>query len=138
MHVHTGKGVKMETNHEFILVFDGVPDLTPEVADALYEAGCDDGTFMMTSGRMYGAFSRIAPRIKDAVASAIRDVRNANIGARFIRVQRDMIGTEVVDESREMSAINSVIAFQAALDHDPGLVSLIDILKPPVGWTSSP
>ena len=69
----------MEAKHDFILVFDGVPDLTDEVADALYEAGCDDGTFMMRSGRMYGAFHRVAPRMKDAVAGAIRDVRRANI-----------------------------------------------------------
>ena len=71
----------MEARHDFILVFDGVPDLTDEVADALYEAGCDDGTFMMTSGLFYGAFHRVAPCIDDAVASAVRDVRRANIGA---------------------------------------------------------
>ncbi len=51
----------MEANHDFILVFEGVPDLTDEVADALYEAGCDDGTFMMRGELMYGAFHRVAP-----------------------------------------------------------------------------
>ena len=73
----------MEAKHDFILVFDGVPDLTDEVADALYEAGCDDGTFMMRSGLMYGAFHRPGHRMTDAVAGAIRDVRKANIGAAF-------------------------------------------------------
>jgi hypothetical protein len=126
-----GRGPEMETKHEFILIFDGVPDLTPDVADALYEAGCDDGTFMMTSGRIYGAFTRAAPRMKDAVASAIRDVRNAKIGARFVRVQHDMIGTEIAHDAGELSAINSVIAFQAAIDLDPGLFSLINILTTP-------
>ena len=131
-----GQGVEVETKHEFILIFEGVPDLTPDVADALYEAGCDDGTFMMTSGRMYGAFTRAAPRLKDAVAGAIRDIRNANIGARFVRVQRDMARTEAAHEGGEMGAINSVIAFQAAVNHDPGLFSLIDIVKPRTDYAS--
>jgi hypothetical protein len=126
-----GRGPEMEIKHEFILIFDGVPDLNPDVADALYEAGCDDGTFMMTSGRIYGAFTRAAPRMKDAVASAIRDVRNAKIGARFVRVQHDMVGTEIAHDAGELSAINSVIAFQAAIDLDPGLFSLINILTTP-------
>ena len=109
----------METKHDFILVFDGVPDLTDEVADALYEAGCDDGTFMMRPGRMYGAFHRMAPRIDDAVAGAIRDVRRANIGARFVRVQRDMAGPEVGDTDAEMGSINATITHLASIASGP-------------------
>jgi hypothetical protein len=120
----------METKHDFILIFDGVPDLTDAVADALYEAGCDDGTFMMRADRMYGAFHRVAPRMKDAVAGAIRDVRRANIGARFVRVQRDMTGTEVVDDDEEMGSINITIAHRNAINFDPDLTILAALIEP--------
>jgi hypothetical protein len=110
MHAPTGKRVEMEAKHDFILVFDGVPDLTEEVADALYEAGCDDGTFLMRGGLMYGAFHRVAPKIDDAVASAILGVRKANIGASFVRAQRDMTGAAVADDDAEMTSINSTIS----------------------------
>lgn len=122
----------MEAKHDFILVFEGVPDLTDEVADALYEAGCDDGTFMMRSGQMYGAFHRVAPRIDDAVAGAIRDVRRANIGARFVRAQRDMAGTEIPDDDEEMGSINSTISRIASIS-PPLNVTILAALTEPAG-----
>ena len=80
----------METEHGFTLIIEGIPDLTPEVMDALFEAGCDDATVMMQADRVSMAFDRAAPTMKDAIISAIRDVQKANIGARVIRVE----GTE--------------------------------------------
>jgi hypothetical protein len=120
----------METEHDFILVFDGVPDLTDEVADALYEAGCDDGTFMMTSGLMYGAFHRVAPHMNDAVAGAIRDVRKADIGARFVRVQRDMDGTGVAEDDAEMGSINSTISHWGQVKVAPNMAILTALTGP--------
>jgi hypothetical protein len=120
----------MEAKHDFILVFEGIPELTDEVADALYEAGCDDGTFMMRSGRMYGAFHRVAPQMAAAVASAIRDVRRANLGARFVRVQRDMAGPGVADDDGEMSSINTTIAHRYTINFNPDLTILAALIEP--------
>jgi hypothetical protein len=120
----------MEAKHDFILVFDGVPDLTDEVADALYESGCDDGTFMMRSGLMYGAFHRVAPHIDHAVAGAIRDVRRANIGARFVRAQRDMAGTEIPDDDMEMKSINSTISYVASYKMSPNVTIFTALTEP--------
>ena len=72
----------METDHEFTLVLDGIPRLTPEIMDALCEAGCDDATVSMHAGQVSMDFGRPALTTKDAVISAIRDVQKANIGAR--------------------------------------------------------
>lgn len=33
-----------ESEHDFTLVLYGISELTREVVDALYEAGCDDAT----------------------------------------------------------------------------------------------
>jgi hypothetical protein len=72
--------------HDFTLVLTGITDLTPGVCDALFESGCDDATLSMRSGRPYLTFSRTAPTLKDAILSAISDVKKANIGVEVIRI----------------------------------------------------
>jgi hypothetical protein len=72
--------------HEFVLVLEGVKDLSREVMDALFEAGCDDATPSIRFGRMYLTFARRAKSMKEAMLSAIRDVRRANIGAMIVCV----------------------------------------------------
>jgi hypothetical protein len=63
------------------LVLSDVPALTSEVENALFEARCDDATVGMHAGRMSLDFARSAPSLKDAILSAIEDVRKAKIGA---------------------------------------------------------
>lgn len=75
-----------ETEHDFALILSGVNELTPEVEDALFEAGCDDATLSIQYGLVYMEFSRTARSLKDAILSAIRDVRKAKIGADVVRV----------------------------------------------------
>ncbi len=77
----------METEHEFTLIIDGIPELNSEVMDALFEAGCDDATVMMHAGQISIGFDRSAPTMRDAIVSAILDVRKANIGATVVRVE---------------------------------------------------
>ncbi len=75
-----------EREHDFTLVLTGIPELTTDVEDALYKAGCDDATLSIRSGRAFLTFSRSAPTLKDAVLSAIQDVRKAAIGADVLRL----------------------------------------------------
>jgi hypothetical protein len=81
MDPHTG-----ETEHDFVLVLSGISTLTSDVEDALFEAGCDDATLSVRSGRVYLTFSRLGASIKDAILTAIQNVRDANIGADVLRV----------------------------------------------------
>src|SRR5947208_11519042 len=46
--------------HDFTLVLSGITELTPEVQDALFEAGCDDATLSMCCGRPFLTFTRAA------------------------------------------------------------------------------
>src|SRR5437660_3339247 len=66
-------------DHDFTLVLSGITELTPEVQDALFDAGCDDATPSMRCGRPFLTFTRAAPTLKDAILSAISDVKKANI-----------------------------------------------------------
>jgi hypothetical protein len=70
-------GVESMRTHEFSVILSGVSEVTEEAADALFEAGCDDGTFVSRDGVAYVAFSREADSLEAAIKSAIRDVRKA-------------------------------------------------------------
>lgn len=62
----------------FTLVLKGSwDDLTPEMADSLYESGCADGTVVYRGGRISVSFDREAETPEAAVLSAIADVRKA-------------------------------------------------------------
>jgi hypothetical protein len=74
------------TEWTFRLTLRGI-ELTDEQLDALYEAGCDDGSFSVEpDGTVLGLFDREAPTEQDAVISAIVDVEQAGIGAQVLRV----------------------------------------------------
>jgi hypothetical protein len=62
---------------EFQVILAGVTSMDDAVADALYEAGCDDGTPFSSSGVAGIGFSRAAANLEEAVRSAIRDVEQA-------------------------------------------------------------
>lgn len=65
---------------DFALIVSGVPELTEDVANSLFEAGCDDATVSMQYGLLYLEFSRSAPTRQEGIASAIRDITSADIG----------------------------------------------------------
>jgi hypothetical protein len=75
-----------KVEYEFALIVDGVKELTAEVENALFKAGCDDATLSMQYGRLYCDFARSACSLKDAILSAIMDVRRAHVGAVVLRV----------------------------------------------------
>jgi hypothetical protein len=83
-----------EREYDFTLILDGIADLTPEVEDALFEAGCDDATLSLRCGRAYLTFSRAAVTLADAILSAIQDVHKAGIGARALRVDSNDFVTQ--------------------------------------------
>ena len=51
--------------------------MTEEIADRLYQAGCDDGAAFSTGGVAAVGFSREADTIKEANRSAVADVNKA-------------------------------------------------------------
>ena len=63
--------------YEFTLILKGSLELTEEIADALFEAGCDDGTPGTCNGVFSIDFHREANSLEEAIRSAIANVSSA-------------------------------------------------------------
>ena len=74
-------------------MLSGVSDLTPELADGLYEATNGDIELNMRDGVPFLEFNRTAPTLRDGIISAIREVEAANVGVRVVRVESDAANT---------------------------------------------
>lgn len=70
---------------EFTLIVQDVAEMTDSLANALYDAGCDDATVGSSCGVARVSFSREAVSLQDAIQSALRDVRKA--GCEIARVE---------------------------------------------------
>ncbi len=108
-----------EREYDFALVLTGITDLTDDVEDALFEAGCDDATLSIQSGRAYLTFSRRAPSVKDAILSAIRAVRKAKIGADVLLVDECDLVTKS-DIARRMNKSRQAVHQYFTGERGPG------------------
>jgi hypothetical protein len=75
--------------HNFTLILSGVAELTPELADALYEATQGDIELNLRDGVAFVEFKRKAATLREAITSAIREVEHANAGVRVVRVESE-------------------------------------------------
>src|SRR5439155_11589988 len=73
--------------HEFTLALAGFSQLTDDVEDRLFQAGCDDALLGILDGAPFVDFTREAQSLKDAILSAIRDVAKA--GFEVVRIESD-------------------------------------------------
>jgi hypothetical protein len=63
--------------YDFTLILSGEHEFTPELADALYEAGCDDASVRSEEPTVYLDFHREAGSRGDAIGSAVKNVEAA-------------------------------------------------------------
>ncbi len=68
--------MKRKKTYEFSVVLS-TRTLSVAECDALYDAGCDDGTIVTRNGVTYIAFDRKATSLEQAIRSASADVRAA-------------------------------------------------------------
>jgi hypothetical protein len=94
--------------HDFVLLLAGVTELTSELQDRLFEAGCDDATISERSGRIFLTFTREAPTLRDAILSAIADIEKANAGAQVLRVDDCNLVTQA-DIARKIGRTRSLV-----------------------------
>lgn len=78
-----------ECEYSFTLILEGVSDLTEDVANRLFEAGCDDALLVRRDGVVSLGFDRTAPSLSEAIRSAIRDVKKANVTQAEIGLEID-------------------------------------------------
>ncbi len=63
--------------YEFDVVLKNVSEVTDDQADALFAAGCDDGTPVCCDGRVWIHFDRQAASLEDAIRLAVAHVQSA-------------------------------------------------------------
>jgi len=73
----------------FSLVLSGVAEITPKLANALYEATRGDIELSVRDGVALLEFDRSAATLQQAISMAIREVEGANVGVRVVRVESD-------------------------------------------------
>lgn len=79
------------SKYELRLVLKGPVELSEEVADALFEAGCDDGT-PGTCGQVFAIdFHREADTLEAAINSAIADVNSAGHDVERVEIEAETI-----------------------------------------------
>jgi len=79
------------TKYEFTLILKGVRELTEDMADTLYEAGCDDGTPGTCNGIGTIDFHREADSLETAIRSAIANVKSAGYEVERVEIEADTI-----------------------------------------------
>ncbi len=75
--------------YDFTLYLGGSPALTDEVADALFAAGCDDGSPGVCDGIFSIDFHREAGSLDEAVRTAIANVEAAGHTVERVEIEAD-------------------------------------------------
>lgn len=83
----------MSQVYDFTFTLAGAHELTVEVADILFEAGCDDASPHSEGPTIYLDFHREAESLGDALGSAVKDVERA--GYRVARVEVEQTAASV-------------------------------------------
>jgi hypothetical protein len=74
--------------YEFDVILKGIEELTDEHADALFDAGCDDGTLASRDGITWIHFDRQSPSLEAAIRSAVSQVQST--GHAVLKVELDV------------------------------------------------
>ena len=77
------------TRWDFTVILKGVEEISDDLANSLYEAGCDDGTAGSSDGVASISFSRDAETLQDAIRSALTDIRRAGCVAGSVRIEQE-------------------------------------------------
>jgi hypothetical protein len=77
------------TTYEFVVILAAGTDITEELADLLFDAGCDDGTPGARCGVPVITFSREADCLESAIRSAVADVQKAGCVVERVQIEHD-------------------------------------------------
>ena len=79
------------TKYEFTLILKGPLELTEEIADALFAAGCDDGTPGTSGGVFSIDFHRNAHTLEEAIHSAVMNVKSAGYEVERVEIEAEAL-----------------------------------------------
>jgi hypothetical protein len=72
---------------QFIVVLANKDEMTPEMADALFAAGCDDGNPWSSDGVAAISFDREAERLESGIRSAVANVQKAGYTVKRVEIE---------------------------------------------------
>ncbi len=75
--------------YEFTLILSKGVELTDDLAEAIFVAGCDDATSWQSEGVVYVGFDREAACFEDAIRTAIADVQKAGCTVARVEIEPD-------------------------------------------------
>ncbi len=75
--------------YQFDVVLAGLSEISDELADALFSAGCDDGTACSSEGVAWIGFTREAESLESAIRSAVADIQKANCTVTRVQIESD-------------------------------------------------
>jgi hypothetical protein len=73
-------------SYGFTIVLAGVPDITDDQGDVLFEAECNDGTIVSRDGHVLIDFTRESASLEQAINSAAADVLRAGFQVDHVEV----------------------------------------------------
>lgn len=65
--------------YEFDIILKDINAPADEYADALFDAGCDDGTLASRDGVTWIHFDRKAPSLEEAIRTAVAQVQSTGL-----------------------------------------------------------
>lgn len=92
--------------YQFTIILTGISEPSAKVEDALFKSNCNDALLFFRNAIGYLEFDRIASNLEDAIFSAIKDVENAGIDVKPMRIEPSDFVTSAeisrrLDRSRE-------------------------------------
>ena len=75
--------------YDFEAILAAGTDMTEELADQLFEAGCDDGMPGMHCGVPVIGFSRESECLESAIRSAVADVQKTGCVVERVQIEHD-------------------------------------------------
>jgi hypothetical protein len=72
--------------YEFDIVLRDLAEIADDQADALYEAGCDDGTPVSRDGVAWLHFDRAAATLEAAIRSAVAQIKTAGMAVARVEI----------------------------------------------------
>ncbi len=76
---------------DFTMILAPGTDLSEDVAEALFEAGCDDCSPVVSNGLPLLYFHREAANLHEAIRSAVAEVERAGCKVAEVRIQAEAL-----------------------------------------------
>jgi len=77
--------------YAFTVILKDESELTEDLAEALVEAGCDDGSSKSCEGVVSIDFDREADSLEQAIRSAVADVQKAGYRVARVEIEADAL-----------------------------------------------